>query len=119
MPLTEIAAAAVTKAVFAYVLKEAGVADQIKRGLGQDPVQKAYSRALARAVREFEEKRPDASQILFDASFLSKEAQPILAQFLIRTGSPDPTDLASRWAESLNIQNNEARTWRPPHGFSE
>jgi len=47
---------------------------------------------------------------LFDASFLEHEGALVLAQFLVPDGHPDPSELALRWADSLNMRNRERRT---------
>jgi hypothetical protein len=75
-----------------------------------DPKQQAFKRALNKAYQKFEKQYPQWAADLFNASFLENEGAPILAQFLIRDGNHDPSDLATRWATSLNISNPERHT---------
>ncbi len=110
MPVLEAALSAVAGAVFNYVLRETNVGDQVRRALGREPKRVAFERALGAAVRSLEREHSGWVASLFDASFLESEGAPILAQLLIRDGRPDPSELAVRWADSLNVQQTERRT---------
>ena len=112
MPLVETALTAIVQKAFNYALdqgqnKVVGWA-QDKRGF--EPRQQAFKRALDKAYKQFEKHYPKWAADLFDASFLEHEGAFVLAQFLLRDGHPDPSDLALRWADSLNMRNRERRT---------
>ncbi len=47
----------------------------------------------------------------FDASFFQHEGAPVLVQFVLIDGRPDASDLATRWADSLNLRDLERRTF--------
>jgi len=112
MPLTEIILSTITEKVFSYSLDQGQsiAGDWVRKKLNLDPKQQAFKRALDKAYQKFEKKYPQWANDLFNASFLENEGAPILAQFLIRDGNPDPSELATRWAESLSIRNPERRT---------
>jgi HEAT repeat protein/energy-coupling factor transporter ATP-binding protein EcfA2 len=100
---------AISGSVFGYLLEQTGVAEQVRARLGLDPTRKAFERALSRAIARLQAEQPDGYANLFDASFFQHEGAPILAQFLLRDGHPDPVELAARWAESLALANPERR----------
>src|SRR5258708_6831468 len=95
--------------VFGYLLDQSGLGEAVRNKLRRDPVKQAFQDALASTLTQFEKQHPEWVSSLFDADFLKKEAVPILAQFLIREGEPDPSDLATRWADSLNLRPSEPR----------
>lgn len=99
--LTEALLAAVAETVFGYLLQEAGLADRVRAVLGVDPERKAFQTALARAYTAFARQYPDLTASLFDETFLTGPAAPVLAQLLARRGQPDPADLARLWAKQL------------------
>jgi hypothetical protein len=98
--------------VFGYLLAQSSIGEAVRSKLLRDPVKQAYQHALTSTLTQFEKHHPEWVASLFDADFLKKEAAPILAQFLIRDGGPDPSDLAARWADSLNHRQSEQRTVR-------
>ncbi len=112
MALTEIILTTISEQVFSYALEQSQsiAGDWVRKKLNLDPKQQAFKRALNKAYQKFENKYPQWATDLFNASFLGNEGAPILAQFLIRDGHPDPSELAIRWAESLNIRNPERHT---------
>ncbi|MGZ6366729.1 MAG: hypothetical protein ACXWPS_12255, partial [Ktedonobacteraceae bacterium] len=112
MPLTEIILTTITEKVFSYALDQGQsiVEDWVRKKLNLDPKQQAFKRALNKAYKKFEKKYPQWTDDLFNANFLENEGALILAQFLIGDGNPDPSELATRWSESLNIRNTERRT---------
>jgi energy-coupling factor transporter ATP-binding protein EcfA2 len=112
MPLTEIILTTITEKVFSYALDQGQsiVEDWVRKKLNLDPKQQAFKQALNKAYKKFEKKYPQWAADLFNSSFLENEGAPILAQFLIRDGHPDPSKLATRWAASLSIRNPERRT---------
>ena len=112
MPLTEIILTKITEKVFSFALDQGQsiVEDWVRKKHNLDPKQQAFKRALKKANKKFEKKYPQWAADLFNASFLESEGALILAQFLIRDGNPNPSELATRWAESLNINNPERRT---------
>ena len=112
MGLIETALAAITKKVFDYVLEQGQntVVDWARDKLGLEPRKQAFKRALGKAYRKFEQRYPEWAHDLINASFLEKEGMPILAQFLVRDGHPDPSELAACGADSLNMRHSERRT---------
>ena len=110
MPISETIIGATSKAVFAYLLQQSGLGDQVRRLLGQDPQQKAFQNALQKALLQLEQQHPARIADFFNERFLQNEGAPILAQFLIRDGHPNPSELASQWADSLKLQDSEQRT---------
>ena len=112
MPLTEIVLTTVAERTFNYALDQGQsiIEDWVRKMLGLEPKQQAFKRALNKAYKRFEKQYPQWASDLFNASFLENEGAPILAQFLIRDGHPDPSELATCWADSLNIRNPERRT---------
>src|SRR5215510_211490 len=109
MPLLESVLGAITKAVFSYLLQQGGVTDQLRRALGQDPVQRAFQRSLGKACEALERQYPDWVANSFDPSFFAHEGASLLAQFLVRNGHPDPSELAARWANTLYLSDPERR----------
>jgi len=101
---------AFTEAVFGYLLDQSGLADGVRRWLGREPTRLAFRRALGRATEAFKERHPEWWDSLFDLSFFQHEGAPILAQFLVRDGHPDPGELAARWADSLSVRDPGRRT---------
>jgi len=112
MPLTEIFLTTIVEKVFSYALDQGQgvIEDWVRKKLNLDPKQQAFKRALKRAYNKFEKKYPQWAADLFNASFFEHEGAPILAQFLVRDGHPDPSELATYWADSLNIRNSERHT---------
>ncbi len=110
MPVLEATLSAIAGAVFNYVIQETNVGDQVRQALGREPKRLAFQRALRTAIEGLEHEYSGWVASLFDGSFLEREGAPILAQLLIRDGRPDPSELAVRWADSLNVQQTERRT---------
>jgi hypothetical protein len=112
MPLTEIVLTTIAEKVFSYALDQSQsvVEDWVRKKLNLDPKQQAFKRSLKRAFNTFEQHYPQQAADLFNASFFEHEGAPILARFLVRDGRPDPGELATCWADSLNIHNAERRT---------
>jgi predicted NACHT family NTPase len=112
MPLTEIVLTPIVEKIFSYALDQGQsvIEDWVRKKLNLDPKQQAFKRALKRAYKKFEQQYPQQEADLFNASFLEHEGAPILAQFLVRDGHPDPSELATYWAGSLNVRNPERRT---------
>src|SRR5258708_3093706 len=88
----------------------AQLSDKVRSLLGRDPIKKALKDALNQAFANLEKQHPQWVASNFDASFFVHEGAPILAQFLLMNGRPDPSELAERWADSLNIRSGEQRT---------
>ncbi len=93
--------------IVGYILDQSGVGEVIRGILRRDPQQRAFKRALMHAFGQFKQQHPEAAASLFDLHFFSKEGGPIIEQFLIRDGKPDPSQLALRWAKLLNIRQSE------------
>jgi len=91
------------------IVEKIGIAEKIRTKLGLEPAKEAFKRALGKAIEQFQKQYPQWAAALFDASFFQNEGAPILAQFLVRDGHPDPSELAARWADSLNIHRPEQR----------
>jgi hypothetical protein len=98
--------------VFGYLLDQSGLGEAVRNRLRHDPVKQAFQDVLTSTLTQFEKQHPEWAASLFDADFLKKEATLILAQFLIRDGEPDPSDLATHWADSLNLRQSEQRMAR-------
>ena len=96
---------AIAERVVGYVWDK--VEDRIRRSLGRDSTTQAFKHALQKAFVQFEEQHSQWTADLFDVSFFEREGAPILAQFLLRDGHPDPNDLAILWASSLNLQSEQ------------
>ncbi len=111
MPVAEVVLTTIAQAVFSHVLQQTNVTSQVQRTLlGREPKQLAFRRALGKALDHLDHEHPEWTSALFDASFFENEGAPVLAQFMVRDGQPDPSDLAARWADSLNIRRGERRT---------
>lgn len=112
MGLIATAAAAITKKVFDYVLEQGQdtTVQWARDKLGLEPRKQAFKRALSKAYKKFEQRYPQWTHDLFNASFLEKEGRSTLAQFLLRDGHPDPCELAACAADSLNVRQSERRT---------
>jgi hypothetical protein len=100
--ISELLVGVVGKAVLGYLaqqgVKLALPEDQLRAWLGRDRTQLALQRSLARAMGTFAEQQPEWAASLFDETFLSGPAAPILARCLTPTGAPDPEELATAWA---------------------
>jgi hypothetical protein len=107
----------IADAVISHVVdKEADqISDKVRGMLGRDPAKKALKAALKEAFANLDKQHPQWIANHFDASFFAHEGTPILAQFLLMNGHPDPGELAERWADSLNLHDREQRT----HSISE
>jgi len=112
MPLVETALTAIVQKAFDYALDQGQnkVVSWAQDKLGLEPRQQAFKRALSKAYKQFEKRYPQWAADLFDASFLEHEGTLVLAQFLVRDGHPDPSALALRWADTLNMRSRERRT---------
>jgi hypothetical protein len=55
-------------------------------------------------------KHPSWAASLFDASLMEDEAAPVLARLLVRSGRPDPAELARRWATTVRIHRPDRRS---------
>lgn len=95
----------IAEKVISYVLDQSQIRIEgwARTKLGLEPTQQAFKHALSTAFNKFEQSYPQWSASLFDADFLEKEGASILAQFLLRDGHPDASQLATLWADSLNI----------------
>jgi hypothetical protein len=111
MVIGEILLSAIADAVFGYLTDKEGASleDWAREKLGSDPTKKAFKRALAEAFEAFKQQYPEWVAANFDVSFFAHEGAPILAQFLLRNGHPDPCALAACWADSLNLPHSERR----------
>src|SRR5579871_1442630 len=112
MPIAETVLITIVQRVFNYALDQgqSRVVDWARDKLGLEPKQQAFKRALSKAYKRFEKQYPEWAAELFNASFLEHEGAPILAEFLVRDGHPNPSELAMCWADSLNIGKPERRT---------
>src|SRR6266849_4223061 len=93
--------------IIGYLLDQSGIGEAIHQMLCRDPEKQALKRALIQAVEQFNQQHAEAAASLFTLDFLKKEGGPIVEQFLIRDGKPDPSDLARRWADTLNMRQSE------------
>src|ERR1051326_1525975 len=113
MPLGEIILTAIADGVFGYMIDKHGdkLGDWARDKMRRDPIKKAFKSALSRTIIEFEQRHPQWIVDYFDASFFEHQGAPVLAQFLVRDGHPDPGELAALWADSLNIHKPERRSY--------
>jgi HEAT repeat protein len=113
MIIGEAILSAIVDAVIAYTFERGTdkLGIRVRERLGLDPTKTAFKEALNKAFIQLSDQRPQWVSEYFDASFFEHEGAPILAQFLVLDGQPDPGDLALRWADSLNIKNPERRAF--------
>lgn len=102
--LSEALLGAIAEAVIGYSLEQSGLGDRVRAALDRDPVNRAYARALGIAIHAVEDSEPQLASRLFDASFLQREARPVLAQLLWPHGRPTGAQLAAAWADSIRLQ---------------
>lgn len=88
--------------VFGYILEQSGAGEKIRNKLIRGPLEAAFQRALQKAFRQLEQQHPHWAAAFFDLHFFEHQGAPILAQFLLRDGQPDPEALAHAWAASLD-----------------
>ncbi len=103
MPLTSLILTQITNKTFGYLM-DAGKG-KLDKALFGDLKKKAFERALEKSIHQLEAEHREWVESLFDASFLEREGAPVLAQFLLRDGKPDSSELARRWAESLRLKD--------------
>ena len=113
MVIGEAILTAIVDAVIAYAFEHAAdkLGIRVRERLGRDPTKKALKESLNQAFMQLSNQHPQWVTDNFDASFFEHEGVPILAQFLVLDGQPDPSDLALCWADSLNIQKPEQRAF--------
>ncbi|MDW8373907.1 MAG: AAA family ATPase [Planctomycetota bacterium] len=99
--LTEAVLAAIAEAVFSHLVQESGLTDRVRAVLRVDPQRRALQTALAKAYTSFAQQHPEWVAALFDETFLTGPAAPLLATLLTRRGNPAPEDLARRWCDQL------------------
>ena len=111
MVIGEVILTAIVDAVIGYTLEKSAdtLGERIREKLGQDLTKKALREALGQAFERLRQQHPQWVAANFDASFFEHEGAAVLAQFLVMDGQPDASELASRWADSLNINNPERR----------
>jgi hypothetical protein len=90
--------------IFIY-LEQRRVPEKILSKFNLDSTQQAFKRALRKAFKQFEDKYPEWSESLFDLGFFETEGFPIIAQFLLPDGYPNPSKLATLWAKFLNLSS--------------
>lgn len=113
MPIGEILLTAIADAVFGYLVDKHGdtLEERVRGKAGRDAIKKAFKAAFGKAFAEFEYRHPQWVAEHFNASFFEHEGAPVLAQFLMRDGHPDPSELAVCWADSLNMRQPERRSF--------
>jgi hypothetical protein len=92
MPVTEFILTQIATKTFGYLIEASK--DSVNKTLFGDPKEKAFERALEKAVRQLEAEYPEWVDSLFDESFFVHEGAPVLAQFLLRDGNPDASEMA-------------------------
>lgn len=102
--LTEALLAAITEAVFGYLLEQTGLTSKMRAWLQGDPQHLAFQVALAQAFTKFAQSYPSWTSSFFDEHFLKGRAAPLLARFLTPDGPPSSTELASAWADELKLK---------------
>ncbi|HEY6284176.1 MAG TPA: HEAT repeat domain-containing protein [Ktedonobacteraceae bacterium] len=103
-------AAIIADNIIGYVLEQSGIGESVRNALRRNPEKQALKHALILAFEQFRQQYSETAASLFDLDFFEKEGGPIVRQFLLRNGNPNPSDLAQRWADSLNIHPSERRT---------
>jgi hypothetical protein len=91
MPVVELAS--IAQAVFSYLLQQTNISGRVRSLLNREPKQLAFRRALRKAFDELESEHQQWTSALFDTSFFENEGAPILAQFMVRGGHPNPSEL--------------------------
>jgi hypothetical protein len=99
--LSEIVLSSISNAIFAQLIDHAVQDDHLRRWLGLRPARLAFEKAWARAYTTFARQYPDIVALLVDSSFLENEAVVEIAKLLTHEQSPDPVELAKRWARSM------------------
>ena len=107
--LTEALLAAITEAVFSFLLEKTGLTEKVQAWLGRDPQRLAFQVALARAFPRFAHAYPQWIESLFDEHFLTHQAASLLARTLVRTNMLTPAELATAWADQMGL-NERQRT---------
>ncbi len=103
-------AAIIADNIIGYVLDQSGIGEAVRNALRRNPEKQALKHALIVAFEQFRQQYPETAASLFDLDFFDKEGGPIVEQFLLRNGNPNPSDLAQRWADTLNMYPSERRT---------
>jgi len=113
MIIGEAILTAIVDAVIAYTFERSAdkLGECVWERLGLDPTKKALREALAQAFERLSRQHPQWVAANFDASFFEREGAPVLAQFLVMDGHPDASELAARWADSLNINTPERHAY--------
>jgi HEAT repeat protein len=109
MVIETLVLTAIADAAIGY-LTESGM-EKVSEKFLSDSKKRAFGRALSVAIAKLEAEHPEWVLALFDANFFSKEGAPVIAQFLIRDGKPDASELAKLWADSMGLKG-EKRTAR-------
>src|SRR5579884_755932 len=95
--------------VIAYAFDQSGLKEKVSESFKRDATADAFWRSLQKTCFQFERRYPQlAAEDLFNPS-LHDEYIPILAQFLLLDGHPNPSDLASLWADALYKGQPEKR----------
>ncbi len=113
MLIEEVILAAIADAVIGYAFEKSSdkLGEWARDKLGLNSTKKAFKEALGEAFERLRKQHHQWVIDYFDASFFEHEGAPVLAQFLLRDGRPDPSELAARWADSLNMQQPERRAF--------
>ncbi|MGB0384380.1 MAG: AAA-like domain-containing protein [Ardenticatenaceae bacterium] len=106
--LTNAMIVAATQVIFDHILTESGVpnhlANNLRSWLGRDPQRLAFQEALTGAYNKFAAIHPDFAAALFDEHFLKNRAAPLLARCLPPADPPEPSQLASAFADERNLK---------------
>jgi hypothetical protein len=98
VPVAETLFITTAKGVASYVGSQGAL--KAHNALKGKPGQRAFSRALGRAVESLEEQQPEWTPVLMRANAF-KEGHDVLAQFLIRNGNPNSLRLTEQWITAL------------------
>lgn len=111
MPIEEVILAAIVDAVFGYIAEKSlgKLEDWVSKKRGLSAEKKAFKEALGETFEQFERGHRQWVEESFNLKFFERDGAPILAQFLLRDGHPNPSELAARWADMRNIEQPEAR----------
>src|SRR5436305_11345950 len=94
--------------VIGYVFNQS--TEKIHSQFERDPIKEAFLRSLQKTVDHFEKQYPAlAVEDIFKQNVYEQQYIVFLAQFLLRHGRPNPSTLASLWANALYKTQPEKR----------
>jgi hypothetical protein len=109
MSLRETILAAIAEEVFNYALDQnQGIVEDWKlKKLNLASKQLTYFNVLSEVYEKFEKQYPHWAADLIGVGFIKEKEVPMLAQFFIRDSYRDPSELATHWAELLDVAKSK------------